>query len=94
MKSIELIPLRIRGSVRLVSLCAAAAAVTMGIATVTSSPPGVGGNSAIVNADATTLTSPNPATTPAVASAAPRVTATKFAGKDWPGRGSFGEHWR
>jgi hypothetical protein len=84
MKSMELIPRRIRGSFRIVSLCAAAsAAVTMGIATVTSSLPGVGGHSAIVNAD--TVTSPIPATTPAVASAGPRVRATTFAGKDWPG---------
>ena len=86
MKSMELIPRRVRGSFRMVSLCAAvAAAVTMGIVTVAASSQGVGEHSAIVNADANTATSAIPGTTPAIASAGKRVQATTFNGGGWPG---------
>jgi hypothetical protein len=83
--------IRIRGSLRTVSLCMAAGAVAaMGILAVAeSTSPGDGKN--MIVADTTKPSTPPPA--PIVQSAAPTVKATTFAGGDWPGMGTFGEDW-
>jgi hypothetical protein len=90
----ESIPRRIRRPLRMVPLCAAAAAAAgMGIVTAAASSPGIGGDSSTFSADPNTVTSPIPATTPAIASAGPRVKPTTFNGGHWPGMGSFGADW-
>jgi hypothetical protein len=83
--------IRIRGSLKALSLFAAAGAVAvMGIFTVAQSMSGGDGKNVIV---AGTSTQATPPPTPAVQSAAPTVKATTFKGGDWPGMGSFGEDW-
>ena len=63
----------------------------MAIATVvTDSGTGVSGATTI--ADDTSI-SQTPGSTPSVAFAKPDVVPPSWAGQDWPGMGSFGEHW-
>ena len=81
-----------KSTLKMMSLCAAAAALTaMGVVTVQHSSAGVGGSPAVV---ATGNSSSGPATTSTVPKAGPAVKATTFAGGDWPGMGSFGEDWQ
>ncbi len=83
---------RRRGSLKLTSLCVAATALAvMGAVTVEAGSVGTSPRAVATGAD--TMTSPTPATTPAVGRAAPVVKATTFVGGDWPGLGSFGEDW-
>jgi hypothetical protein len=74
-------------------LLAGVALAAMAVATfVTDSQTAEPGAS--VNADAGyTVVSQTPGNAPSVASAKPKVAPTAFAGQDWPGLGSFGEHW-
>ena len=71
---------------------AGAALAVMAIATVVTDS-GTGGSGATTVADAGTSISQTPGNAPSVAFAKPEVTPTSFAGQDWPGMGSFGEHW-
>jgi hypothetical protein len=89
MNSIGLIPRRIRRSLRIMSLCtAAAAAAAMGIVTVATSAHEAGGQSAIFVA----RHGDNPVTSGIVipiGPAAPHVVATSYAGKGWLGANWF-----
>ena len=77
----------------MLSLVAAAGALAvMGTITVAMGSSGNAASNTVFVADTTTETTP-PAT-PGVASAAPKVKATTFAGGDWPGMGTFGEDWK
>jgi hypothetical protein len=89
MNSIRSIPRRIRRSLRITSLCAAAAAIAgMGIVTVATSAHGEGGQSAIFVArhGNSPVTS---GTFIPIGPAAPHVLATSYAGKGWLGANWF-----
>jgi hypothetical protein len=74
------------------SFCAAvAAAVTMGIVTAVAS------SQATWDSNVFTADHHNPVTSgvqvSVIGPGVSHVVPTSFAGKDWPGPGSFGEHW-